>query len=262
MSSTVREANTLRFLVLLSAILLLFVYALPVQAGGLIQNGSFETTTLASPGGYFCPTGSACTTSNVADWTSTCNNSQCGNGTTPEALLFPGTNGSAWNGGIGLWGTIADSPDGGNYVAVDGDPNYTSTISTSITGLTPNAVYVLSFYQGAAQQKGDNGTTTEQWQVSFSGQTQLSTLMNDASHGVIPWNQQTMTFTAGAANETLSFFAVGTPSGLPPVVLLDGVSLFQAAPEPQSFVLVGIGLVVIPLLIRRRLRPGMQGRRA
>ncbi|MGA7412666.1 MAG: Ig-like domain-containing protein [Bryobacteraceae bacterium] len=34
-----------------------------------------------------------------------------------------------------------------------------------------------------------------------------------------------MTFTAQAVNEVLSFFAVGTPDGLPPIVLLDGVSI-------------------------------------
>ena len=78
-----------------------------------------------------------------------------------------------------------------------------------------------------------------------------------------------MTFTATSASETLSFqakaipFTGGAPAGLPPFLLLDGVSLSApttpepptapATPEPSTAitaVLGGIGLVAAGL--RRR----------
>jgi hypothetical protein len=59
-----------------------------------------------------------------------------------------------------------------------------------------------------------------------------------------------LTFTATAASEALTFIAVGTPSGEPPFVLLDGVG-FTAVPEPATFALLGIGLVGIGAVGRR-----------
>jgi hypothetical protein len=45
---------------------------------------------------------------------------------------------------------------------------------------------------------------------------------------------QTMNFTADNTSDLLSFFAVGTPNGEPPFVLLDGVSLNADTPEPAD----------------------------
>src|ERR1700683_3813281 len=106
-------------------------------------------TTLSSPGGDFCQAGPTCA-SNVTDWTSVCNAGGCGNGSTVLSLIFPSTNGTAFNGGIGLDGTIANSPDGGNMVAADGDPLFSAAFSQTITGLTVGGSYSLSFYQAAA----------------------------------------------------------------------------------------------------------------
>jgi hypothetical protein len=251
------------------AVGLLFVSA-PAEAGPLnyVTNGDFETlaagNTLGSTGGYFCQAGSTCT-SNVADWSSNCHaGSSCGAGGTPDSLLFASTSGSAFNGNIGLWAEgangqtantpVPNSPTGGNFVAFDGDVNYNASISQTITGLTPGSSYTLSFWQGAAQQNGTTGATTEQWQVTFAGQTQTSTLMNNVSHGWVAWNEQFMTFTLSAQSagtQVLTFLSEGTPNGQPPVVLLDGLSLVQS-PEPQTYLLVGLGLIAIPWALRRR----------
>ena len=236
------------------AIICLFGFSKPGKASNLVQNGSFESTTLSSPGGYFCQAGSTCT-SNVTDWASSCNFSSCGNGNTVLSLLFAGTNGSAFNGGIGLWGPIADSPDGGNFVADDGDSTYGAAISQTINGLVTGDTYSLSFYQAAAQQSGSNGPTTERWQVSLGSDTQLSTLMTNPSHGFQSWNQQTMTFTATSTSEVLTFLAVGTPSGVPPVSLLDGVSLISTSvPEPGAIYVTALGLGLLGLCAIRTQR--------
>ena len=244
-----------------------FLLTTPAQGGPLtefITNGGFETlsngNTLGAAGGYFCQAGATCV-SNVANWSSVCHaGASCGGGGTPDSILLANTNGSAFNGNIGLWALgqnglgstgVPNSPVGGNFVAFDGDPGFNASISQVVTGLTPGGRYTLTFWQGAAQQKNTDGATTEQWQVTFAGQTQTSTLINNDNHGWVPWQQQTLNFTAGSTGtETLSFLALGGPGGQPPVALLDGVSL-QNAPEPQTYALVGLGLVAIPRLSRR-----------
>jgi hypothetical protein len=49
----------------------------------------------------------------------------------------------------------------------------------------------------------------------------------------------------------LAFLAIGTPSGEPPIVLLDGVSVV-AAPEPAAIALFGLGTLGFALARRRR----------
>jgi hypothetical protein len=52
-----------------------------------------------------------------------------------------------------------------------------------------------------------------------------------------------MTFNSGAGgSELLQFLAVGSPTGVPPFLLLDSVDL-QAVPEPASYALVSVGLL-------------------
>lgn len=156
-----------------------------------------------------------------------------------------------------LW-SVKTSPDLGNFYLDDGDPSYAGTLSQTIGDLTPFAFYTISFYQAAAQFDSKSGPTTEQWQVNFgSAPSQFSTVMNNPSQGFSGcssdpqnWCFQTLTFRNGnSTSALLSFFAVGTPGGLPPVVLLDGVSI-NAVPEPATLAMVGASL--LGLLVARR----------
>ncbi len=223
------------------------------RAGALVLNGSFEQTSLSNPGGYLCnDNGAGGCASNVTDWTSTCAPAgPCGGHATPSSLLFAGTNGRAWNGGIGLAGTIANSPDGGNFVALDGDSTYRSSIFQTIAGLTAGDTYQVSFFQAAAQQNGASQATTEQFAVSLGNTTGNSALMNDTQGGFVPWEKQTLSFVATSSQEVLNFLALGTPSGTPPVVLLDGVSI--AVPEPGTIAMLGAGLLGL-VIARKRMR--------
>ena len=241
----------------------------PAKAGpiNLVQNGSFEITTLTNTGYFnsFSPGFGGTGLSNVADWTVNCagtvfpsNAGSCAPGDPLLVLVVPNTSPTAFSPGNGLYGpnpstttAIPPSPDGGNFVAEDGNAELNTSFSQMITGLTPGASYQLSFYQAASQQLGLSGATTEQWQVSLGSQTQDSTLMSNPSESFTPWNQQTMSFTATSSSEALTFLALGAPGGIPPVALLDGVSL-TAAPEPSCLVLVGAGLVGLAALRRRR----------
>jgi len=108
----------------------------------------------------------------------------------------------AWNGNF--YPNVPNAPTRGNVVAIDGGSQYRSSISQTITGLKVGDSYSLAFYQGAAQQAGDSGATTEQWQVPFGTKVDTSTLMNNASDGVVGWNAQPMFFIATSTSETLT----------------------------------------------------------
>jgi hypothetical protein len=78
-------------------------------------------------------------------------------------------------------------------------------------------------------------------------------VLNNASHGFTGWQYQTFTFTASGTSDLLSFLAVGTPSGVPPFSLLDGVSLTQL-PEPATWTMLISGLMGVAGAARLRKR--------
>ena len=158
-----------------------------------------------------------------------------------------------------LW-SVKTSPDGGNFYLDDGDPQYAGTLSQTINNLTPLAYYTVSFYQAAAQFNSKFGTTMEQWQVTFgTAPSQFSTLMTNQSQSFSGcpsdpqnWCSQTLTFQNGnSTSALLSFYAVGAPGGLPPVVLLDGVDV-EATPEPATYALIGAGMLGLFAVHRQR----------
>jgi hypothetical protein len=228
----------------------------------LITDGTFQGTQngLQTPGGYLCQNGGnaghTCV-SNLTYWTPTCSATGCSGSSTPSSLLYiNAATGDAyansWNGGLGLYPTIVAPPGGSNVIAIDGGSAYSASISQTISGLSVGSEYVLSFYQGAAQQKGFTTATTEQWQVTFGSNSQTSLLMNNAPEGVVPWNEVTMSFLATSASETLTFLALGTPAGEPPVVLLADVDMFL--PEPGSLAMLGAGMLGLVAARWRRSR--------
>jgi hypothetical protein len=261
----------------------LLILASTAQAG-LITNGSFTSVGTDPFTGVAYTSSYTLFTGNLPSWTYDSANGSL------DCLVFPGTAltnpcgqnpnsaGVFTNQGTPLWSDPGPVPGGGNYLAVDGDPSLSVAISQTITGLTPNQAYTVSFFQGAAQAIAESGTTTEKWLVSFdtvgtggtggtscslttlyTGSTtcesQLSNVMNNASKGSVGWTSpqsfQSLTFIAQNAKEVLSFYAEGTPPGLPPVVLLGDVSV-SASPEPATCVLVG-GILLGLGIARRRL---------
>lgn len=159
----------------------------------------------------------------------------------------PGSNGQYGN--VQLWGPNngsnnglpASSPAGGNFIAQD-SAFQQGAIQQTISGLTVGAQYSVTFYYGAAQQYGWNGPTYGQWQVTFGGTTQSTSTLNIPDHGFSGWLSQTFNYTATSTSQVLSFFADGGPAGLPPFMLLDGVTV---VPEPST--MIGGGLLALPI---------------
>lgn len=251
--------------------LILSMLALPAQALPVL-NGSFSNVnppTGTPPGlGFLITAGN---TTEVPNWVTSSGASILllpNTATIPTLDPLSGDLVSVWPGcaaGSTLSNCIpnspsfpATSPDGGNFIGVDGD-YLTGTLEQTVTGLIPNQLYNVSFWQAAAQLRAEQnqtvycctGPTTEQWLVSLSDvpfggtttETHLSPLMMNKSQSFVDWNHITLTFTATNITEKLGFFAIGTPNGVPPIVLLDGVTM--TAPEPEIYELLGIGLLGI-----------------
>lgn len=204
------------------------------QATNLVANGDFEQ--LLVPG-FSAEFGSRFPSQQVTGWTTNGYNFVF----TPGSADTTGATGEF--GGLTLWGPNngssnglpATSPSGGNFVAMDGAFEV-GPLSQTINGLIPGKATSVSFFWAGAQQQGFNGPTTEQFQVSLGTQTEFTPVVSNANHGFTGWTQETLSFIPASSSELLSFLAIGTPAGVPPFSLLDGVSVSDT-PEPATWAL-------------------------
>lgn len=150
-----------------------------------------------------------------------------------------------------LWSSPA-SPTGGKFVALDGDIYYNGALTQMISGLTVGKTYTLSFDWAAGQYADRSGDTTEKLVVDFGGEGFTTSTLNTPSHGFNGWHSVTHSFTASTTSQLLSFLSIGTPSGMPPVALLDSVSLQGSVPEPASWAMFIGGFGLIGGAARRR----------
>ncbi len=149
------------------------------------------------------------------------------------------------------------SPDGGNFVGLDGDIFANGALSQTINGLTVGNEYQLSFFWAATQFQNRVGATTERLDVSFGSSSFSTPTKAIETHGFDGWTSVTQRFTATSTSQLLSFLSVGSPTGLPPVALLDGVSV-SAVPEPSSWAMLVLGFGLVGAVARRRGRENRQ----
>ena len=230
------------------------------HATNLASNGSFETWSGGTNSSEF---GTRFPSQTLAGWT-----------TDAYAFVFTPSDPNATSefgaDDVALWGpgnggvtppNLGPSPDGGNFVGVDGSfTNNTSLLSQTINGLVVGQQTTVSFWWAAAQQgpaptqAGFSGPTDDQWVVSLGSETHSTAVINLASHSFSGWQQATLTFTPTATSEVLSFLAIGHPdSSEPPFTLLDGVNVSQT-PEPTSLALLATGLFSVGGVARLRFK--------
>lgn len=239
---------------LLSAIVLSAI-GLSASAQNLVTNGDFETTSGIAAS-------SVITNSNLPGWSINYTGNFHGQVMKFATVYFSaaqattlGATGTDNLGGNWTMASATDSPTGGKFVAIDGDRAFSAVLSQNISGLTIGQTYDLSFSYAGAQDTSRFGATTDSWQVTFGNQSQTTNVLKNASQGFTGWYNDTMTFTATSTSQLLSFLAVGTPSGQPPVSLLDGVSLMAATapvPEPTTWALMLVGVGTIGFTLRKR----------
>lgn len=235
-----------------SSVFVLGTLAAHADTVNLVQNGSFEQLQEPNTASEF---GTQQPAQQVTGWTSTGYN----------FVFTPGsadTTGANINGPyyLKLWGandgglnTITSSPDGGNFVGMDGVYK-AGPITQQISGLVVGSATTVSFWYAGAQQSGYYGPTTEGFAVSLGGQTVDTPMLSDVSQGFTGWQYETITFTPTSSSELLSFLALGTPNGEPPFSLLDGVSVnTNVTPEPSSLALMLTGVAGVGGYARKRL---------
>jgi hypothetical protein len=233
---------------LVSALALLGFAGSASAAVNLVQNGSFELTTPAGSTNFFIGQAGQ---PQLADWS-------YGAWPFPNAAVYTyagangaGANDAALGASIPLYGPgngfnngFVDSPDGGNFLVSDSEAEFSGAITQTISGLTSGHRYVLSFDWAGNQYLdsstlGYTGPLATSWVVSLGAQTFATPLEFYSGHGFTGWLHQTFIYTATSASEVLSFLAQGGPNGVPPVSLLDGVSL--TVPEPASWAMMALG---------------------
>lgn len=143
------------------------------------------------------------------------------------------------------------SPTGGKFVALDGDSGFSGALTQLLTGLNPGSRYNVSFSWGGTQLQNRTGDTTEQLRVGFGDASQLTEILANPSQGFQGWKSVNFVFTATGASQLLSFLSLGTPDGLPPIAVLDGVSV-TAVPEPATWALMLAGFGFVGFAARRR----------
>ncbi len=218
----------------------LLAAAAPLAAANLVTNGNFETASVAS--------NHQIVGNDLTGWTTSTSIYKYN-------YLLDATSATATPFSYDGHGTGADdrrlpasfpgvSPDGGNFVGLDGDKTYGSPLSQTINGLLAGHSYKLSFDWAATQIRNRTGPTTNQFLVSLGSETHGTPVVNVDQQGFDGWYKASFIYTATASTEVLSFLANGSPVGLPPYALLDGVSL-NAVPEPATWalLLVGFGFV-------------------
>jgi hypothetical protein len=253
-----------------SSLALNFMPVQQAQAVNLVTNGGFAQNNVTGASAYLGNTRNDVT---VTGWTFGAfrGAGPTNNDNGYNFIISDGTNltttgmaaqGNAPYGSTPLYGgqTINSADGSGWYIAADGWFGNES-ISQTINGLTVGQQYTVNFSQAHGQQAGFIGNETMTWQVGFGNSTQNSTPMNVISASpVTPWTPQSMTFTAGATSQVLSFLASGTQD-VPPFALLSGVSVeavpsgvgAEAVPEPEDYVGTLIGLGFAATLVKSRL---------
>jgi hypothetical protein len=168
---------------------------------------------------------------------------------------------SGLNNNLYLWGPKNGSNNGftdmspnqisnpnANFLSADADPDFGGTLTQAVAGLQVGHQYTLSYNWGAEQYTDEAGAISAGWTVKLGSQLLVDGTIGSGLYASIPskgfsgWMSENLNFTYDGSGNILSFLATGSPTGLPPVALLDDVSLTDT-PEPGTLLMAASGLL-------------------
>ncbi len=144
-------------------------------------------------------------------------------------------------------------------------PSWTeSAQQLALDGLEIGKVYEISFEQAISRSTWSQ--TGGYWRITFGSETHDSALMDIPDFGVFAgWDWQTMFFTATATSQSLTVSAMSDTNGLRTDLGIDSFYLGNPGenpdnpdnppvyvPEPASLALLGIGVIGLAAMRRRK----------
>jgi hypothetical protein len=145
---------------------------------------------------------------------------------------------------VGVGGSFDFIPGSGKYIDLDGSTSNSGVMSKSFS-LLAGTTYTASFDLAGNHRNG----AAESVAVNFGTASTSASLAQNAG-----WTGYSLSFTTGAAGSYMLSFenAGGDNIGM----LLDNVKVEQhvaAIPEPQTYALMGMGLLAVGFAARRRM---------
>ncbi len=214
-----------------------------VMSAELVTNGGFEESQYTNSLALFGTNTPATGWTSTGQWVMFCSGSgiRCDDSQT-YGYLAP---------------TVPLSPQGGNFMALDGTSGFDGSIYQSINGLTMGESVTLSFYMATAQECCGGGDTTETVTATLGDQSYTTPTISTPSQGFTPWTLYSTTFTYDGVGNILTFVNAGT--GEPPYALIDGVSLTAAGtPEASTWAMFIAGFVGMGVWARSRRRAALK----